>query len=210
MRGTLPLSLAACLLAASLTACSGSDDDAQAGDAAETSAAPAAPAPAAPAPAPASGAAGTVTDPQIADIVVAANEVDIRAGEMARTRATDPRVKEFAERMITDHTGVNKAAGELVGRLGVTPERTPTSDGLRQGGEQARSALEGQSGAAFDRAYIANEVTYHQQVLDAIDQTLIPNAQNAELKALLEQTRPAVEAHLQHARELQGSLGGAS
>jgi putative membrane protein len=63
------------------------------------------------------------------------------------------------------------------------------------------------SGAAFDSAYIASEVTYHQELLDGINNALIPNAQNAELKALLEQTRPAVEAHLKHAQELQTSLG---
>ncbi|MBW3630335.1 MAG: DUF4142 domain-containing protein [Gemmatimonadetes bacterium] len=153
-------------------------------------------------------AAGTVTDPQIAAIVVAANDADIATGELAKTKGTNPQVKEFANRMITDHTGVNKAATDLVGKLGVTPEPNPTSEQLRQGGEQQVATLQGQSGAAFDRAYIAHEVTYHQQVLDAIDQTLIPNAQNAELKALLEQTRPAVEAHLQHAKQIQTSLGG--
>lgn len=89
----------------------------------------------------------------------------------------------------------------------MTPEPNPTSQQLRQGGEQNRSNLQGQSGAAFDRAYIDHEVAYHQQVLDAINNTLIPNAQNAELKALLQQTAPAVEAHLQHAKELQTSLG---
>lgn len=157
----------------------------------------------------ASAAAPAVTDPQIAAIVVAANQVDIDAGELARGKAADPRVKEFAERMVTDHTGVNQAASDLVGRLGVTPEPGPTSQQLTQDGQAKRAELEGQSGAAFDRAYIANEVAYHQAVLDAIDQTLIPSAQNAELKALLQQTRPAVEAHLQHARQLQSSLGGA-
>ena len=193
------------LAAAVLTAaCSGSDAAEETAQT-ETAAAPAAEAPAAQPAAP----APAVTDPQIADIVVAANEVDIAAGELARTRATDAEVKAFAEKMVTDHTGVNKAASDLVGRLGVTPERNATSDQLRQGGEQNRTALQGQSGAAFDRAYIANEVAYHQAVLDAIDQTLIPSAQNAELKALLEQTRPAVAAHLDHARQLQGSLGGA-
>jgi putative membrane protein len=156
---------------------------------------------------PAAAAPGAVTDPQIADIVVAANEVDIQAGELARTKATNPQVKEFAQRMITDHTGVNQQASQLVQRLGVTPEPNPTSQQLRQGGEQNRSHLQGLSGAEFDRAYIEHEVAYHQQVLDAIDNTLIPNAQNAELRALLEQTRPAVEAHLQHARQIQSSLG---
>ncbi len=194
------LILAAAVLTAACSGSEAADDTAQT----ETAAAPAAEAPAAQPAAPAPG----VTDPQIADIVVAANEVDIAAGELARTRATDAEVKAFAEKMVTDHTGVNKAASELVGRLGVTPERNGTSDQLRQGGEQNRTALQGQSGAAFDRTYIDQEVAYHQAVLDAIDQTLIPGATNAELKSLLQQTRPAVEAHLQHARQIQTRLGG--
>jgi putative membrane protein len=193
----------AAALALTLTACGGS-----AGDAQDAPADSAAPAPAAQAPAPAT-AAPAVTDPQIAAIVVAANDVDIRAGELARGRATNPGVKAFAERMVTDHTGVNQAATELVGRLGVTPESNPTSQKLTQDGEQSRAALQAQTGAAFDKAYIDGEVAYHQAVLDAIDQTLIPGAQDAELKALLQQTRPAVAAHLEHARQLQGTLGGA-
>jgi putative membrane protein len=111
--------------------------------------------------------------------------------------------------MITDHTGVNKAATDLVTKLGVTPEPNATSQKLTADGEASRTTLQGQSGAAFDKAYVDQEVAYHQAVLDAIDQTLIPNAQNAELKALLEQTRPAVAAHLDHARQLQTQLGGA-
>lgn len=150
---------------------------------------------------------GAPTDPQIAAIVVAANNVDIEAGKLAQSKGTNPKVKDFAKQMVTDHTGVNKAATDLVNRLHVTPEENPTSQQLTQGGEQNRQSLQGKSGADFDRAYIANEVTYHQAVLDAIDKTLIPNAQNADLKALLQQTRPAVEAHLQHAKQIQSSLG---
>jgi putative membrane protein len=190
--------------ALSLAACGGAEDDAQVsttGDAAST--APAAPA------ATTTPAAPAVTDPQIAAIVVAANQVDIDAGNLAKERASDPRVKEFAQRMITDHSGVNQAASDLVGKLGVTPEPNPTSQQLTTDGEAKRTELQGQSGAAFDRAYIASEVAYHQAVLDAIDQTLVPSARNGELKALLEQTRPAVQAHLDHARQLQTSLGGA-
>lgn len=192
----------AMLALAVLAACGGSAGDEQAFTAGTSALGSAAAAPAAAPTAP------SVTDPQIAAIVVAANDVDIRAGELARERAASPEVKAFAERMVTDHTGVNRAAAELVGRLGVTPEPNPTSQSLTRDGEQARDLLQGQAGAAFDRAYIDREVTYHQAVLDAIDQTLLPSAQNAELRVLLEQTRPAVEAHLQHARQLQGTLGG--
>jgi putative membrane protein len=51
------------------------------------------------------------------------------------------------------------------------------------------------------------EVEYHQAVLDALDQTLIPSAQNAELKTLLQGVRPAIAAHLERAKQLQSTLG---
>ena len=56
-------------------------------------------------------------------------------------------------------------------------------------------------------AFIDHEVAYHQQVLDAVDKTLMPSAQNAELKSLLVSVRPAFVAHLEHAKNLQASLG---
>jgi putative membrane protein len=160
-------------------------------DSAVTSAAPAAEGP---------------TDPQIAAIVVAANNVDIAAGEVAAEKGTDAEVKAFGQQMVTDHSAVNQQATELVTRLAVTPEENPTSQQLTSDGEAARARIGALSGAEFDRAYIDHEVTYHQTLLDAIDQTLIPSADNAELRTLLEQTRPAVVAHLEHARQIQTRL----
>jgi putative membrane protein len=147
------------------------------------------------------------TDPQIAAIVVTANQVDIDAGKLAVTKAKSPDVKSFAQLMITDHTGVNKAATDLVTRLHVTPEGNPTSQSLQKGGDDNLAALRKLSASAFDRAYVDHEVAYHQAVLDALDTTLIPNAQNAELKALLVKVRPAFAAHLDHAKHLQSQLG---
>jgi putative membrane protein len=147
------------------------------------------------------------SDPQIAQIVVTANQVDIDAGKLAKSKASSNDVKQFAQLMITDHSGVNKSATELVTKLHVTPEPSATSDSLKQGGEQNLAALKKLSGTAFDRAYIEHEVVYHQAVVDAVDNTLIPNAKNAELKALLVKVRPAFVAHLAHAKQLQASLG---
>lgn len=145
-------------------------------------------------------------DAQIAAIVVTANQVDIDAGELAKSRSSNKEVKEFAQRMITDHSGVNKAATELVTRLKVKPQENPTSTSLKKGGDDALSRLKGLKGAEFDKAYVDNEVTYHQAVLDAIDKTLIPSAKNEELKALLVKVRPAFVAHLEHAKHLQSTL----
>jgi putative membrane protein len=146
------------------------------------------------------------TDPQIAAIVVTANQVDIDAGKLAESKSKSADVKAFAQRMVTDHTGVNKSATELVTRLHVTPEPNATSQSLQQGGDQNLANLKTLSGAAFDKAYIDHEVAYHEAVLNAIDNTLIPSAKNADLKALLVKVRPAFVAHLDHAKKLQASL----
>ena len=147
-----------------------------------------------------------VNDAQIASIVVTANQVDIDAGKLAASRSTSAEVKAFAQLMITDHTAVNKSATDLVTRLKVTRQESPTSRSLKAGGETNLAHLKSQKGAAFDKAYVDHEVAYHQQVIDALDNTLIPGATNDELRALLTKTRPAFVAHLDHAKRLQASL----
>jgi putative membrane protein len=151
--------------------------------------------------------AESVTDAQIASIVVTANQVDIDAGKLAASMATNPEIKKFGEQMVTDHTGVNAQATALVTKLKVTPEDNPTSQSLKANGEKNVDHLKGLKGAAFDKAYIDNEVGYHQAVIDALDKTLIPNAHNEELKALLVKVRPAFVAHMEHAKTIQSSLG---
>ena len=150
--------------------------------------------------------AQAVNDAQIAAIVVTANQVDVDAGKLAESKGTHPEVKAFGRQMAADHSGVNKQATALVTKLGVKPEDNPTAQSLKSGGADNVKRLTGLTGAAFDKAYIDQEVVYHQQVLDAIDKTLIPGAQNAELKALLVKVRPAFVAHLNHAQAIQKAL----
>ena len=176
-------------------------------------AAPAATPPAAPAPNPAPAepatpapAAATLTDPQIAAIVVAANQVDIDAGQLAIKKSKNAEVKKFAERMITDHSAVNKAAVELVTKLKVTPEDSDASRGLATGGNETRARLEKLDGAEFDKAYVDNEVAYHEAVITVLNTQLIPSASNQELKDALVGAKPAFDAHLQHAKQIQAAL----
>ena len=152
--------------------------------------------------------AQSVNDAQIASIVVTANQVDIDAGKLAASQSSNDAVKKFAQLMVTDHTGVNKAAVDLATKLKVTPQDNPTSQSLKADGDKHVARLRTLSGAAFDKAYSDREVAYHQQVLDAVDKVLIPSATNAELKALLVKVRPAFVAHLEHAKQLQKSLNG--
>jgi len=147
------------------------------------------------------------TDAQIAHIVVTANQVDIDAGKLAESKGKSKDVKAFGKQMVTDHSGVNKQAVALVKKLKVTPEDNPTSKSLKAGGEENVKKLKGLKGAEFDKAYTDHEVAYHEQVLDAIDKTLVPNAKNEELKALIVKVRPAFVAHLDHAKTIQAKLG---
>ncbi len=151
--------------------------------------------------------AQTPNDAQIAAIVVTANQVDIDAGKLAEGKTRSKDVKAFAQQMVTDHGGVNKMAVDLVTRLKVKPEDNPTAQGLQKGGDDNLAKLRPLKGDAFDKAYVDHEVDYHVAVLEAIDKALIPSAANAELKALLVKVRPAIDAHLQHARHLQAELG---
>ena len=139
-------------------------------------------------------------------IAVTADNVDIDAGKLAAKKASNPKVKEFADLMVRDHTSVNNKATALVKKLNVTPEESATSRSLKADGDKNLEKLRGLSGAAFDKAYVDNEVTYHEAVIKAVTDTLIPNAKNAELKSLLESAGPVFTSHLTHAKELQSSV----
>lgn len=152
-------------------------------------------------------AQGAPNDAQIAHIVVTANQVDIDAGKLARSKGSNMDVKAFGKQMVTDHTGVNKQATALVKKLKVTPEDNPTSQSLKSGGMNNVKHLKTLKGAEFDKAYIDHEVTYHEQVIDTIDKTLVPNAKNEELKSLIVKVRPAFVGHLEHAKQIQATLG---
>ena len=152
-------------------------------------------------------AQGKPSDPQIAHIVVTANQIDIDAGKLAKSHTKNKEVQAFAQQMITDHTAVNKQAGALAKKLGVKPEDNDTSKALKKGAQANMAKLKNMKGAQFDKAYVDHEVDYHQQVLDAIDKVLVPSAQNAELKGLIEKVRPAIQTHLDHAKHLQADLG---
>jgi len=152
-------------------------------------------------------AQGKPSDPQIAHIVVTANQIDIDAGKLAKSHSKNKEVQAFAQRMITDHGAVNKQAVALAKKLGVKPEDNDTSKALKKGASENVANLKKLKDGQFDKAYIDHEVAYHQQVLDAVDKVLIPSAQNQELKDLITKVRPAFVAHLEHAKHLQADLG---
>lgn len=144
---------------------------------------------------------GKPTDPQIAHIAYTADEIDIKAGQLALSKSKNSQVTAFAQDMVRDHKAVNEQALALLAELKVEPQDNETSRTLARQAEAERHTLNALNGAPFDKAYIQNEVAYHRQVNDALRTTLIPLASNAELKSLLSTGLKLFEGHQQHAEQ---------
>jgi putative membrane protein len=146
------------------------------------------------------------TDPQIAHIAYTAGVIDIEAAKQALQKTKNKEVKGFAEDMVRDHEAVNKQALALVKKLNVTPEDNATSKTLTKNAADKRAELAKLNGAAFDKAYVENEVAYHKAVDSALETTLIPSANNAELKNLLQTGLKIFQGHEQHAEHVAAGL----
>lgn len=144
-----------------------------------------------------------LTDPEIASVAVVANQIDINYAMVAKEKSKNAEVLRFAETMMNDHKAIIAQAVALVTKLKVTPKDNAVSKKLNADATKTKEMLLKKSGKAFDKAYINNEVTYHKAVIAAVTGLLIPEAQNAELKSLLEKVVPALKAHLAHAEMVQ-------
>lgn len=142
------------------------------------------------------------TDPQIAHIAYTAGQIDIQAAQLALKKSKNKDVRAFASDMVRDHTAVNKKALALVKKLKVKPEDNDTSRQLSKQASDKRTELSKLNGAAFDKAYVDNEVAYHKTVNDALQNTLIPSASNQELKDLLTTGLKIFQGHQQHAEQV--------
>ena len=149
----------------------------------------------------------SLTDDQIVAVLMAADTGEIAQGQLAQAQGSDPRVRDYGARMVTEHTAASTALNELRLRIGVTPAERSLSRMLTEDANATRASLVPLTGTAFDRGYIAAQIAMHSRVLDVIDSALVPNATNAELRAAMVNTvRPMVARHLQDARDLETSL----
>jgi len=146
------------------------------------------------------------SDAEIAHIAYTAGALDVTAAKQALAKSHNAEVRSFAEVMVRDHDAVNDQALALVKKLGVTPADNATSQALSKQASATHDRLAKLDGAAFDRAYAQNEAAYHQAVNGALKTTLIPSADNGELKSLLETGLTLFGEHQQHAEQLAKKL----
>ncbi|WP_146898044.1 DUF4142 domain-containing protein [Adhaeribacter aerolatus] len=144
-----------------------------------------------------------LSDEEVASVAVTANQIDINQARLAKERSKNTQVLQFAETMANDHKAVIGQASALVKKLGVTPKDNAVSRQLLADAAKTEKVLKTKKGKEFDKAYIDNEVAYHKAVISAVKGLLIPETENQELKDLLQNILPALDAHLQHAQMLQ-------
>jgi putative membrane protein len=150
-------------------------------------------------------APAALTDANIVYILDNANMLDSAAGGVAATKGTNSEVREFGKRMMRDHHALRKQGQDLAKKLNVTPE-APANDDSKASYDKTMSMLNGAAkGKDFDKAYIDNEVTYHQAVLQTATNAMAA-AQNAELKNLIQKAAPAIQAHLTLAESIQKKM----
>lgn len=128
---------------------------------------------------------------------------EIEAAELAQRKSQNESVLAFARQMTADHSD----SKSRLGAVGVSASASEPSRKLKEKHRQAMRRLERLEGAAFDRAYMAHMVDGHSMLLDKIDKKIKPAAKTGALAAYVGEFRPAVEAHLEHARRIKTELG---
>ena len=149
---------------------------------------------------------GDLGDANIAAMLLASNNTNISYARLVPSRAQRDDVKQFAQRMITDHLGVNALLTETLSRIELAPRDNFASLDMRDESAARRDALRDLTGFAFDSAYITNEISYHQRFLASLDHLMLPRVRDGELKSLLTSVRPAVAAHLAHAEQVWANV----
>lgn len=146
-----------------------------------------------------------LTDANIVFILDNANMLDSTAGAVAATKGTSADVREFGKRMMRDHHDLRKEGQDLAKKLKVTPEAPPNDDSKAQYDKTMATLNGAAKGKDFDKAYIDNEVTYHEAVLQTATNAMAA-AQNAELKNLIQKAAPKIQSHLDHAKSIQTKM----
>jgi putative membrane protein len=147
-----------------------------------------------------------LTDAEILQITHTANQGEIAQANLAEQKSKNPRVKKLAAMMLKDHTAADAKGMMIAKKDNLTPAPSAISSSLESDARNATMMLRAENGTAFDKDYVDTQVKEHQALLDSLDQKLLPNAQDADVKAFLTDVRATVAMHLQHAQNLQNKL----
>lgn len=147
-------------------------------------------------------------DLEMAHVAVVASQIDIAYAKLALAQSTDGAVRDFAKTMIRDHEAVNAQVADLAKRLMVTAKDNAMSQGLLKAAEEQQAKLRKLHGAAFDQAYLKNELAYHRTVNGVVADQFIPNIQNPDVRKAFEGALVIFRGHEKHVEQLVRGMGG--
>jgi putative membrane protein len=144
-------------------------------------------------------AALSSADRDFVDHAASGGMAEVQTAQLAQQRSSSPQVKQFANRMITDHTQANNELQQIAQQESIQlPTKLNTKD------ESEYRKLSGLNGSAFDEAYAHGAVTDHQQDI-ALFRKEAQSGQDPTLKSYAQKTLPVLEQHLQLAQSLNNS-----
>lgn len=146
---------------------------------------------------------GIYTDAQIVALLDEANQADSAAAHFAYEKTTNPRVKAFARREMNDHRDLRRRTQLLARRLDVIVPQMVSDDPVKDMADQEMNALRtAPAGAAFDQAYLAQEMLMHRNVIELVSQ-LRASTDNRAIQSMISDQSGVLNAHLRHAEQLR-------
>jgi putative membrane protein len=126
----------------------------------------------------------------------------VKLSELANDRASDPKVKDFAKQMVTDHTQANDELKPIA-----ESNKIPVPTKLTGEHEVAYKHLEKLSGAKFDAAYVQIMVSDHDKTVSAFEEAS-SKSKDPSLKAFVDKTLPVLRQHKEHIHEIAAASQG--
>lgn len=131
---------------------------------------------------------------------------EVEHGTLAKNKATNARVKDFADKVVKDHKARMKKDDELMSALGISATDNEVSQRVKSASDKQTAKLESLSGADFDRAYIEEQINYYRMALDTFDNNLLPNVRDPQIKSQVSDARAKANEHLKEAQDIRLSL----
>jgi putative membrane protein len=144
---------------------------------------------------------------ELVGFVNAYNDAEVEIGQLAQTKATDPQVRDFARRIVTEHRALKTEVTNAAQGLSLTPTMPAADENLPEDHQAGMQDLRNRArGREFDERFLEHEIRMHKKVLDEVEDALRGN-RNQELRPVLEKARDGLRAHLRTAEELEKKFG---
>jgi putative membrane protein len=140
------------------------------------------------------------TDRKFAEAAAQAGLAEIAAGQLALQRSRDPRVRDYAQQLVTDHQAANAQLQRIASAKRIALPTAPSS-------QQQRELQSLQRSGSFDKDFLEQMARAHQKAIDLFGHEVKGRHQDAELKDFAQQTLVHLERHLGMAETLEKQSG---